>query len=501
MENHMKNRKSSRQFQAPIVKSICFVNPGPASSNTPTVGAGGSWPDGFQIGSTSQSKVAAYGVSPAVVQRASAAQAAVSQGAIAGVLITATVSTVFPSSGTITANTISSVAVTMTTQGFISNTGVDFLIVNKPTAQATLGICGAVVSTTSTVLIQALNISNATNVTQTAGEAYLIANLRNLSSTVTISPPVIGVSTIQEVQVTVTGVAPGQLLAINKPAFQSYVGVVGCRVISNNLIGVSFMNLSSAPVTPTASEAYQYVALSGLYANSNIMVGMINTSGAPVTLTSCGLNTVTMTVTGLNVSTDFPLGINRSYYGYQNGAVTTYQPTGARVSAVNTLEVTYISAGAGAGFAAATGSVVTPANYDVLAMPFVRQNAQAPLWVQSVTLTPTLVGALTTTEVTFAVSNITVSTVLWVNKPSFTSGIAVVGCRTVSTNVIGITYVNNTAASITPPAEAYVIGNFPNMLGVQHALQQQVQTANVATVNLTNEVRNALTALGFIAGA
>ena len=480
-------------------------NPGPASTITPTYLAGGSAPDGFQVGSTSQSLVSAYGTSPAVPQRFGANQAAVAAAAARGVLITATVSTVPGGTAgtalTVTANTISAVAVTMTSQGFISTVGSDFLIVNKPAVTTGIGIAGLpVVSTVSTVLMQYLNVQNATNATPTNGEAYLIANLRGLASSVTLSPPVVAVSSITETLFTVTGVAVGSLLAIAKPTFQSYVGIVGMRVAANNTIGVSFMNLSSAPVTPTASELYQYVALNGLQAN-NIMVAMINTSSAPVTVTAAGLNTVTMTVTGMSVSTDFPLGVSRSYYGYQNGAVTTYAPVAARVSSANLMEFTYLAAGAGAGFAAATGSVVTPANYDILAVPFMRQNAAAPLSVQSVTLTPTAIGALTTAEVAFAVSNITVSTVVWVNKPSLTANIGIVGCRTISANVIGITYVNNSAATITPPAETYVVGNFQNMLGVQHALQQQVQTAAAANVTLTNEVRAALTALGFIAGA
>lgn len=477
-------------------------NPGPATTITPTYLAGGSAPDGFQVGSTSQSLVSAYGTSPAVPQRFGANQSAISANAASGILITATVSTVPANSGTITANTISSVAVTMTTQGFISSVGSDFLIVNKPTAQAGMGIAGLpIVSTVSTVLVQYINPQAGTNATATAGEAYLVANLRNLASSVTLSPPVVGVSSIVETLFTVTGVAVGSLLAIAKPTFQSYLGVVGMRVAANNTIGISLMNLSSAPVTPTASELYQYVALNQLQAHSNIMVANINTSAAPVTVTSGGLNTVTMTVTGMSVSTDFPLGVSRSYYGYQNGAVTTYAPIAARVSAANVMEFTYISAGIGAGFAAATGSVVTPANYDVLSVPFLRQNAAAPLVVQQVTLTPTAIGALTTTEVQFAVSNITVSTVVWVNKPSLTANIGIVGCRAVSANVIGITYVNGSAATIIPPAETYVVGNFPNMLGVQHALQQQVQTAAVVSDTLVNEVRAALTALGYIAGA
>ncbi len=480
-------------------------NPGPASTITPTYLAGGSAPDGFQVGSTSQSLVSAYGTSPAVPQRFGANQAAVSPGAASGVLVTMTVSTVPGGTAgtalTVTANTISSVAVTMTSQGFISTIGSDFLIVNKPAATAGMGIAGLpVVSTVSTVLMQYLNVQAATNATPTNGEAYLVANLRGLASSVTLSPPVVAVSSITETLFTVTGVAVGSLLAIAKPTFQSYIGVVGMRVAANNTIGVSFMNLSSAPVTPTAAELYQYVALNQLQANSNIMVAMINTSAAPVTVTAGQINTVTMTVTGMSVSTDFPLGVSRSYYGYQNGSVTTYAPVGARVSAANVLEVTYIAAGAGAP-GATTSSTQTPANYDVLAIPFLRQNAAAPLFVQSVTLTPTAIGALTTAEVTFAVSNITVSTVVWVNKPSLTANIGIVGARVVSTNVIGITYVNNSAATITPPSESYVVGNFQNMLGVQHALQQQVQTAAVASATLTNEVRAALTALGFIAGA
>lgn len=462
----------------------CFTNPGPASSNTPTTGGGGAYPEGFQIGNNSQSKVAAYGVSPAVPQASSANQAGISSNAANGLLISMTVSTVVPSSGTISASSVSPMAVVFASTGMISS--VDLPIINKITAQAGMGICGLPrVSTVSTIIVTYIN-ATAANVTATAGEAYICANLRGLASTVTLTPPVIAGLSTQEVQFTVTGVAPGELLAIQKPTEQVGIGIVGMRAVTNNTIGITFINQSTTAITPTAAEVYQYVALSSMNATNNQLLLQAVTPSMR-TITGPTVTTVTISVTGMAI-TDQCLAVGKPTPQIDLAYL------GARVSAANLLELTVLGGGN-------VNSQSTPIAGELVSVPFIRPQTNNPLVVQTVTLTPTVIGALTTTEISFSVSNITVSTCVWVNKPSYTSGLGVVGCRAVSTNVIGITYVNNTSVSITPPAEAYVIGNFPTPVGVGHQIQQQIQTNAQQNYQLTNELRNALTALGFISGA
>src|SRR5690349_20872963 len=107
----------------------CYINPGPASTNTPNIISGGSSPDGTKIGNNSQSPVSFFGVSPAAPQSANANQAAISSNAANGMLISMTVSTVVPNNGTISASTCSPVAVTFASTGMIS--AVDLPIINK----------------------------------------------------------------------------------------------------------------------------------------------------------------------------------------------------------------------------------------------------------------------------------------------------------------------------------------------------------------------------------
>lgn len=466
-------------------RHVCFVNPGPSYTNSPNGLMGGSAPDGFQVGSNSQSLVSFYGTTPAVPQRYGANQGAIPANPANGILMSMTVSAVWPSSGTISATTISPINVVFQSQNLVSSA--DIVLVNKILPQAGIGICQARVSTVSNVLLQYINMTNA-NVTQTVTETVIAVGFRGLAQTVTLSPPVVAANTIQESVFTVTGIAPGMLVYAVKPTEQLGLGVCGARAVSYNQLGLTFINNLSTAVTPTASEAYQYVALNSLNASNNMMVAKVVNSaltGAMAAIT--GVTTRLVTVTGFAV-TDDVLSAQRTL-SQQDLALV-----GCNVNAANQLALTWCNTGQSV-------SPVTPTTGETYTIPFQRPQVGNPMVLQSVTLTPTIIGALTTAEVQFAVSNITVSSCVWVNKPSFTSGIAVVGCRAVSTNVIGITYVNNTSASITPPVEQYLVGNFPNVIGAGNQLQQQVLLGFQQGNWLSNEVRQTLIGLGILVGS
>lgn len=463
----------------------CYINPGPASTNTPNIGSGGSWPDGYRVGNNSQSPVGFYGVTPAAVQRSNGNQANFSSTQLNATLIGLTVSAVWPSSGTISATTVSPIVVVFQSAGLVS--AIDVVLVNKILPQAGIGVLQARVSTVSNVLVQYLNMTNS-NVTQTVTETIIATNFRGMAQTVTLSPPVIQANSISEAQFTVTGLTTDSLVYVVKPTDQLGLGIVGSRVVSNNTLGISFINNLTTAITPTASEAYSVVALNGLYATNNMMLAKVVLNAASGTVTTItGVTSRTITVTGFAV-TDDPISIQRTL-SQQDLAVVN-----VNVNAANQLAITYANSGL-------TASPVTPTQGETYVIPFVRPNPPQPLIVQSVALTPTAIGALTTAEVLFAVSNITVSTVVWVNKPSFTSGIGVVGMRAVSANVIGITYVNNTSVTITPPAETYLVGNFPSILGSGHRLEQQVMTGLQTGFDLTAEIRTVLVGMGIIAGS
>lgn len=73
--------------------------------------------------------------------------------------------------------------------------------------------------------------------------------------------------------------------------------------------------------------------------------------------------------------------------------------------------------------------------------------------VVEVTLSPALVAANTTAEQTFTVPGVLAADdVLSVSKPTAQAGLGIVGWRVSALNTVGITFSNNTAASITPTA-------------------------------------------------
>lgn len=77
------------------------------------------------------------------------------------------------------------------------------------------------------------------------------------------------------------------------------------------------------------------------------------------------------------------------------------------------------------------------------------------------TLSPAIVATITTAEQSFAVGpgglDINAKVVL-VSKPTLNAGVAVAGARVLSATNIGITFVNPTAAGVTPTAgEVYQI--------------------------------------------
>ena len=463
----------------------CFVNPGPATTNTPNILGGGSAPDGARLGNNSQSAIGFYGVSPAAVQRSNGNQANYSNTQTNATLVGLTVSCVWPSSGTISATTVSPIVVVFQSCGFVSTT--DVVLVNKILLQAGVGILQARVSTVSNVLLQYINMTNS-NVTQTVTETVIATNFRGMAQTVTLSPPSIAANTIAEAQFTVSGLTTDQLVYVVKPTDQLGLGIVGSRVVSNNTLGISFINNLTTAVTPTASEAYQVVATNGLLATNNMMVAKVVLNAASGTVaTISGVTTRTIAVTGFAVSDD-TLAIQRTL-SQQDLALV-----GVNVNAVNQLALTYVNTGQ-------TASPVTPTQGETYVITMQRPQTAQPLMVQSVILAPTIIGALTTAEVTFAVSNITVSTVVWAYKPTFTSGLGVVGMRAVSANVIGITYINNTATSITPPSETYLVGNFPTILGSGNRIEQQVMTGPQTGFDLTSEIRTILVNMGVMVGS
>lgn len=429
------------------------------------------------------------GSNPASTQPAGPAQAAVARGQAAGV-ITTYVSTQSPSA--VSANTTAEKAMTV-----VSGTGGQMLLtttdlvfaVNKPTAQAGLGYGNLRVSASNTLQVTFSNWTSG-SITPTTSQAYAIVALQGIPSlSVVWSPAAVAANSVVEQQVTVPGLMSGHLVQVSKPTSQAGIDIVGCRVIADNTLGVTFANVTASPVTPTAAETYTVFTSAGLDAlNNEIMygfnVGTVGAIGAGVVV-SAGATTLT----GL-LATDMVTGIFDPTA--QASATNAAYPVKG-IPTADTLTLYFAGIGTGA----------TPTASEIYGIKTTRLAPVAPLVLyNTVPVAPGSVAANTTAEQTFTVTGLIAGTPVWVNKPTWTNGIGIVGCRVSAANTLAITFANGTAAAITPPTENYIIGNFQvKTPGAGNCVYQSVVPAVTATTRLTNSVRAALTGVNLIAGA
>jgi hypothetical protein len=84
--------------------------------------------------------------------------------------------------------------------------------------------------------------------------------------------------------------------------------------------------------------------------------------------------------------------------------------------------------------------------------------------VKQLVLSPAIVATITTAEQIFPCNGLAVGDFVHVSKPTAQAGLGIAGARVTSANNIGITFVNPTAAGITPTAaETYLILHAPGL--------------------------------------
>ena len=441
---------------------------------------------GTVLGTGPTDLIAFYNNTP-LTQPSGNAQVAVSRGQQAGVI--ATYSTT-QSPSAVAANTTAEKSLTVqsgTGGQMLLATG-DMLYVNKPTAQAGLGYGNARVASSNTL---GLTMSNFTSgsITPTSSEAYSVVALRGLGNlTATLSPAAVAANSNVEQQFAVTGLPAGALVQVQKPTSQAGLDIAGCRVVSSNVLGITFVNTTASPITPTAAEAYLVIPVVGLDAVNNEIaygfnVGTVGAIGAGVVVS--GGST---TLTGL-AATDMITGI---FDPTAQAAGTNAAFPVKGIPTTNTLTLYFAGIGTGA----------TPTASEVYGIKTYRPAPAAPLLLYSQSITPGAVAANTTAEQTFTVTGLVAGSPVWINKPSFTTGISIVGVRVSAANTLAITFSNGTASSITPPAETYLVGNFqvPSP-GAGNVVYQTVAPALAQAVTLSNAQRSALVSLGLMAGA
>ncbi len=135
--------------------------------------------------------------------------------------------------------------------------------ISKPTLQAQLGIVGQRITTANVVGID-FATGSVTGVTPTANEVYPclmyrqapLAPLTLLS--VTCSPTAVGGLSTLDQTFSVTPVAAGSFVWVNKPTATSGLGIVNCRVSATGTVSITFANaLVSTTISPP-SEVYLF---------------------------------------------------------------------------------------------------------------------------------------------------------------------------------------------------------------------------------------------------
>ena len=442
--------------------------------------------DGGFVGINAAEPAGFHGV--AVSQAFGAAQIALSRGVAMGTIATYASSN---SPGQVTSLTSTEKAITTYVGANGTGTGptvqvatADLLIVNKPTSQAGIGVGNVRVSGAGTVGVTFTNYSTAA-ITATAGEKYAIVGLRGLATlTPTLSPVAVASNTVVEQIFTVPGLRVGEVVVVNKPTSQAGLDIANARVAGANSLAVQFVNVTAAAITPNSLETYTVYSFGGIDAVSdNILVGAY--FGAPASVAGTSLVEQNIVMTNL-ATTDAVVGISKPSVTGSIGI------SGFRVSGANALGVSYIN----------MGTATSPATNEVYEVQIFRPNPAAPCITYSQTITPTAVGPNTTVAQDFTVTGLIASSVVVVNKPSYTAGIAIAGARVSAANILEITFANCTANTITPPSETYAIANFQQAAGDPgSAWIHQLSPQQLQAVTLENAIRNALTAKGMIAGS
>ena len=285
--------------------------------------------------------------------------------------------------------------------------------------------------------------------------------------------------------------SPGMIAHVNKPSATTGLGIGNVRVVGPYQIGITFINDSTAGITPTG-EAYRFLVMNELPAVSNVLqyvwqsytpiMGLLGTTGSslelPVTIASILAN-------------DFAMGVSKP------SAQTGSAISNVRVAAASLLSIGFM----------VPGVAVTITGGEFWNAAIWRQQPAAPSQQYSPYLAfTTAITALSTSEIAVTVPGLPVNTVVQVNKPTLTGGVALTGARVSAASIVQLTFHNNTATAVTLPTEFYGIECFSTPIpsaGV-NALSYHIQQVNPsynALLDLGNEVRDAKVAFGVIKGS
>lgn len=78
---------------------------------------------------------------------------------------------------------------------------------------------------------------------------------------VTLSPAAVAANTTAEQTFTVNGLQVGDWVGVSKPTNQAGLAITNARVSAANTLAISFGNLTSSSITPTASQVYSVMVV------------------------------------------------------------------------------------------------------------------------------------------------------------------------------------------------------------------------------------------------
>ena len=442
---------------------------------------------GTVMGQGPTDKIAFYSTSgPGVVQPAGS-QVAVTRGQAAGSVMTFS-SAQSPSGVTTLTSAEYSITVQNGTSGTLTPATGDVMIVNKPTSQAGLGVGNIRQSAAGVVGLSFFNLT-ATMITPTASQAYGVVGLRGLDTvTAVLTPAAVVANTTAEQQFAVPGIRAGEAVIVNKPTTNVGLDVVGVRAVTNNVVGITFINVTAGTLTPTAGQTYSFFSTGGVDANTNQINLALNSTLTPATIT--GVQAANITISSSNINADDTI------LGWQKPTTqVSVIPAGGYVASAGVVHLVAATAGT---------TVATPTASEIYQVGIYRNNPTAPCVVYTVTLTPAVVAANTCAEQTFAVTGVVSGSAVTVNLQSPQPGIGIAGTRVSSAGNVAINFCNATATAITPAAAQYIVANWQGLIDVTtgNAMVQSAYPAGNADSRLVNAIRAALAAgqLGLIAG-
>jgi hypothetical protein len=361
----------------------------------------------------------------------------------------------------------------------------DLLFVNKPTSQAGLGVGNVRVSSSNTLGITFDNLPAGGNITPTASQNYVVVALRGLGImkvTAALTPAAVAANSAVEQQFSVTGLPPGYLVQVSKPTAQAGLDIGGCRVVSSNLLGITFVNATASPITPTAAETYSIAVLPGLdAANNDVFYGMnVGTVGAigPGVVVTGG----STTLTGV-LATDVVAGVMKPTL--QAAATNAAIPFGAVLTA-DTCTLSFF--GVGTGYTPTASEVYGISTKRIA--PVAPAGGLQPVARAHLRRRPHDGGADLHHHHAQRAGGGDAGLDQQADVDQRPRDL---GCRVSAANTLAINFANFTSAAIVPPTESYLIGNFQTPTpGAGNCVYQSVVPALAQAGNLANAIRAAL---------